>query len=35
MVIIDQAMYDEMIAHAKDDLPNECCGLVALCSVAW
>ena len=26
---IDQAMFDEIIAHARDDLPNECCGLVA------
>lgn len=22
-------MVDELIAHARDDLPNECCGLVA------
>jgi proteasome lid subunit RPN8/RPN11 len=22
-------MVDELIAHARDDLPNECCGLIA------
>src|SRR6478609_3332943 len=25
---IAQAMIDEMIAHAREDLPNECCGMV-------
>jgi proteasome lid subunit RPN8/RPN11 len=25
---IAQAMIDEMVAHAREDLPNECCGLV-------
>jgi proteasome lid subunit RPN8/RPN11 len=24
-----QTMVDEMIAHARDDLPNECCGIIA------
>lgn len=25
---LPQAMIDEMVAHAKDDLPNECCGVI-------
>lgn len=25
---ISQDLVDEMVAHARDDLPNECCGLV-------
>ena len=25
---IPQAMVDEMVAHARADLPNECCGLI-------
>jgi proteasome lid subunit RPN8/RPN11 len=25
---IPQAMIDEMVAHAREDLPNECCGLI-------
>jgi [CysO sulfur-carrier protein]-S-L-cysteine hydrolase len=25
---IPQALVDEMVAHAREDLPNECCGLV-------
>ena len=25
---IPQAMIDEMVAHARADLPNECCGLI-------
>lgn len=25
---ITQAMLDEMVAHAREDLPNECCGLI-------
>jgi proteasome lid subunit RPN8/RPN11 len=25
---ISQGLLDEMVAHARDDLPNECCGLV-------
>jgi proteasome lid subunit RPN8/RPN11 len=26
---ISQALVDEMIAHAREDLPDECCGMVA------
>jgi proteasome lid subunit RPN8/RPN11 len=26
---IDRAHYDELVAHALEDAPNECCGLVA------
>jgi proteasome lid subunit RPN8/RPN11 len=26
---LPQTMLDEMVAHARDDLPNECCGLIA------
>jgi proteasome lid subunit RPN8/RPN11 len=26
---ISQQLVDEMIAHAREDLPNECCGMVA------
>ena len=29
MVQIKRSLVDEMIAHAKDDLPNECCGILA------
>ena len=25
---ISQQLIDEMVAHARDDLPNECCGMV-------
>jgi proteasome lid subunit RPN8/RPN11 len=25
---ISQALIDEMVAHAQEDLPNECCGMV-------
>jgi proteasome lid subunit RPN8/RPN11 len=25
---ISQALIDEMVAHAREDLPNECCGLI-------
>src|SRR3984885_15344896 len=25
---IARTMYDEMIAHAREDAPNECCGMV-------
>lgn len=25
---ISRALIDEMVAHAREDLPNECCGLV-------
>jgi proteasome lid subunit RPN8/RPN11 len=27
-VRIAQSLIDEMVAHAREDLPNECCGLV-------
>ena len=26
---IDRELYDEMVAHARADAPNECCGIVA------
>lgn len=25
---ISQALVDEMVAHAKEDVPNECCGMI-------
>ena len=25
---ISQALIDEMVAHAREDLPNECCGIL-------
>ena len=25
---IPQSIYDELIAHANEDAPNECCGLI-------
>jgi proteasome lid subunit RPN8/RPN11 len=28
-VKISRALVDEMVAHAREDLPNECCGLVS------
>jgi [CysO sulfur-carrier protein]-S-L-cysteine hydrolase len=28
-VKIARALVDEMVAHAREDLPNECCGMVA------
>jgi proteasome lid subunit RPN8/RPN11 len=28
-VKISRALVDEMVAHAREDLPNECCGMVA------
>jgi [CysO sulfur-carrier protein]-S-L-cysteine hydrolase len=27
-VKISQQLVDEMVAHAREDLPNECCGLI-------
>jgi proteasome lid subunit RPN8/RPN11 len=27
-VRISKALIDEMVAHARDDLPNECCGMI-------
>jgi proteasome lid subunit RPN8/RPN11 len=26
---IPRALYDEMVAHARADAPNECCGMIA------
>jgi [CysO sulfur-carrier protein]-S-L-cysteine hydrolase len=26
---ISQSLIDEMVAHAREDLPNECCGMIA------
>ena len=26
---LPQSLIDEMVAHAREDLPNECCGIVA------
>lgn len=26
---IGQALYDELVAHAREDAPNECCGVIA------
>ena len=26
---LERAYVDEMIAHAKEDVPNECCGIIA------
>jgi proteasome lid subunit RPN8/RPN11 len=26
---ISQSMYDEIVAHAQADAPNECCGMIA------
>jgi proteasome lid subunit RPN8/RPN11 len=26
---MSRALYDEMVAHAKADAPNECCGMIA------
>jgi proteasome lid subunit RPN8/RPN11 len=28
-MVISGDLYDELVAHARDDLPNECCGMVA------
>jgi [CysO sulfur-carrier protein]-S-L-cysteine hydrolase len=25
---IPQALFDQMVAHAQDDAPNECCGII-------
>ena len=29
MVTLDQRFIDEMIAHAREEAPNECCGIIA------
>lgn len=28
---ISQDLIDEMVAHAREDLPNECCGMIGGC----
>ena len=28
-LILEQPYIDEMIAHAREDAPNECCGIIA------
>jgi proteasome lid subunit RPN8/RPN11 len=28
-MMIPRALYDEMVAHALEDAPNECCGMIA------
>jgi proteasome lid subunit RPN8/RPN11 len=28
---ISQSLVEEMVAHAREDLPNECCGMVGGC----
>jgi proteasome lid subunit RPN8/RPN11 len=28
-VKISQELYDELVAHAREDAPNECCGMIA------
>ena len=28
-VRISRALYDELVAHAREDAPNECCGLIS------
>jgi proteasome lid subunit RPN8/RPN11 len=27
-VVVPRAIYDELLAHAREDAPNECCGLI-------
>ena len=29
MLTLEQRYVDEMIAHAREDVPNECCGIIA------
>ena len=29
MLTLPQELIDEMVAHARDDAPNECCGIIA------
>ncbi len=29
MLTLPQSYVDEMIAHAREDVPNECCGIIA------
>ena len=28
-LVLPQSYIDEMVAHARDDAPNECCGMIA------
>lgn len=28
-MVISRDLHDELVAHARDDLPNECCGMIA------
>ena len=28
-LVLEQSYIDEMIAHAREDAPNECCGIIA------
>lgn len=28
-LLLEQAYIDEMVAHAKEEAPNECCGIIA------
>jgi proteasome lid subunit RPN8/RPN11 len=28
-VVVGRSLIDEIVAHARDELPNECCGIVA------
>jgi proteasome lid subunit RPN8/RPN11 len=28
-VVVARSLIDEIVAHARDELPNECCGIVA------
>jgi proteasome lid subunit RPN8/RPN11 len=28
-MLMPQALFDEMVAHARADAPNECCGMIA------
>ncbi len=27
-MVVPRAIYDELLAHAREDAPNECCGLI-------
>jgi [CysO sulfur-carrier protein]-S-L-cysteine hydrolase len=33
-LLISRALLDELIAHARDEAPNECCGVVAVAQAA-
>ena len=34
MLTLPRAFIDEMIAHALEDAPNECCGIIAAAALA-